>query len=37
MQKVKKDLTNGGRMREKILNTPATPLNDAHPGGYFYA
>jgi hypothetical protein len=31
-----KGLTIGGGMREKIANTPATPLNDAHPGGYFY-
>lgn len=35
-QKLKKDLIIGGRMREKTINTPATPLNDAHPGGYFY-
>ena len=29
-------LTIGGGMRDKTNNTPATPLNDAHPGGYFY-
>jgi hypothetical protein len=31
-----KSLTIGGGMRDKATNTPATPLNDAHPGGYFY-
>jgi len=32
-----KGLTIEGGTREKTGNTPATPLDDAHPGGYFYA
>ncbi len=30
-------LTKGGTVGDILDNTPATPLNDAHPGGYFYA
>jgi hypothetical protein len=25
-----------GEKRDKSGNTPATPLNEAHPGGYFF-